>query len=334
MSRRDPPAGALAAVTVILLVTAGCSGGGGGSAAPHGDSAPVQPTSESSPRPPTESTTQASPPPTTEPSPPPTQDADPPERAVTVTVVGDMMLGRAVADVAHAAGDPSAPLRPMAGRLARADITVGNLESTLSTSGPPRQGDDSFAASPAVLRGLRAAGFDVLGLANNHTGDYGRPALVETVRRVRTAGIAPLGAGRDRSAAWRPVVVSRAGTRVGFVAFNAIGETYRPKAFSPGAASLRMAPRTGPLRPAELRRLQARVRALAARTDAVVVLPHWGDQYTHQPMPDQRRVGRALLDAGATVVVGGHPHWCRTSNGTGADSSCTRWATSSSTWTS
>ena len=228
---------------------------------------------------------------------------------MTVTVVGDIMLGRGVSDVAQAAGDPSAPLRPMAGRLARADITVGNLESTLSSYGPARQGDDSFAAPPAVVAGLRTAGFDVLSLANNHTGDYGPRALVETVRRVRAGGIAPVGAGRDRAAAWRPVVVEQAGVRVGFVAFNAIGETYRPGTDSPGAASLRMSPRTGPLRPSELRRLQQRVRALATHTDAVLVLPHWGDQYTHEPVPDQRRVGRALLDAGATIVVGGHPHW-------------------------
>ncbi len=248
-------------------------------------------------------------------TPRPTDSPDPPAepspgRAVTVTVVGDIMLGRGVAAAAAAAGDPSAPLRPMSDRLARSDITVGNLESTLSMTGEPRQpGDDSFAAPPAVMAGFRAAGFDVLSLANNHTGDFGRPALVQTVRRVRTGGVSPLGAGADRAGAWRPVVVERRGVRVGFLAFNAIGETWRAGADSAGAASLRMQPRTGAIVPLELLRLETRVRALALRTHVVVVLPHWGDQYTHQPVPDQRRVGSALIDAGATVVVGGHPHW-------------------------
>ena len=41
----------------------------------------------------------------------------------------------------------------------------------------------------------------------------------------------------------------------------------------------------------------------------MVVVPHWGDQYTYVPWPDQRRVGRALLDAGADLIAGGHPHW-------------------------
>ena len=51
------------------------------------------------------------------------------------------------------------------------------------------------------------------------------------------------------------------------------------------------------------------MRRLAARTDVTIVIPHWGEQYTHEPVPDQRMVGARLLDAGATVVVGGHPHW-------------------------
>ncbi|MBA2444940.1 MAG: CapA family protein [Nocardioidaceae bacterium] len=224
-------------------------------------------------------------------------------------MVGDIMLGRRVGELAAAAGDPSAPLRPMAARLGRADITVGNLESTLSDNGAPRQGDDSFAAPPTVLPGLADAGFDVLTLANNHAGDYGRPALVETVRAFADSGIEPLGAGANRREAWRPVVVEHDGVRVGFLAFNAIGETWRAGSGSAGVASLRMNPRTGPLYPVELDAVADRVRALAARSDVTIVLPHWGDQYTHEPVADQRLVGARLLDAGATAVVGGHPHW-------------------------
>jgi poly-gamma-glutamate synthesis protein (capsule biosynthesis protein) len=195
-------------------------------------------------------------------------------------------------------------------RLARADLTVGNLESTLSRDGAPRQGDDSFAAPPAVLAGLGAAGFDVLSLANNHTGDFGPRALRQTLRGVGRSPVEHVGAGRDRRAAWRPVVVRRNGVRFGFVAFNAIGETPRATATTPGAAEVRMPPRTGPLSLADLRRATETVRALdRGRADVVVVLPHWGEQYTHVPVPAQRRVGRALVEAGADAVVGGHPHW-------------------------
>ncbi|MDQ4086097.1 MAG: CapA family protein, partial [Actinomycetota bacterium] len=112
---------------------------------------------------------------------------------------------------------------------------------------------------------------------------------------------------QTREGAWRPVVVERNGLRFGFVAFNAIGETPRATATTPGAAEVRMRPRTGPLSATDLRRAVRAVRTAPA--DVVIALPHWGDQYTHVPVPDQRRVGRALLDAGADIVVGGHPHW-------------------------
>ncbi len=226
-----------------------------------------------------------------------------------ITLVGDIMLGRRVGEAAAAAGDPAAPLRPLQRRLASADITVGNLESTLSRAGPPRQGDDSFAAPPTVLPGLAASGFDVLSLANNHTGDFGDVALLQTVRRVEHSAVEPVGAGRDAAAAWQPVVVRRHGVRFGFVAFNAIGETPRATASTPGVASVRMQPRTGPLNQADLDRAVRTIRALRDRADVVVVLPHWGAQYTHVPVPAQRRVGQALVAAGADVVVGGHPHW-------------------------
>ena len=80
----------------------------------------------------------------------------------TVAAVGDIMLGRRVGD-RHSA-DPGAPLKPLAKRLAAAEITVGNFESTLSAVGSPTQGGDSFAASPRVTPGLRAAGFDLVSL--------------------------------------------------------------------------------------------------------------------------------------------------------------------------
>ena len=232
-----------------------------------------------------------------------------PGRVTTVAITGDVMLGRRVGDRLAVADDPAAALRPMAARLASADLTIGNLESTLSTAGAPRQGGDSFGASPAVRRGLRLAGFDVLSLANNHAGDYGPRALVQTVDRLRAGGFRPVGAGRDLAAAADPVVVERDGTTFGIVAFDAIGETPAATARSPGALRVRMQPRTGPLDRGDLDRVLRIVRDLHRRVDVVLVVPHWGTQYTHQTVRDQRVVARALVQAGAGVVAGGHPHW-------------------------
>ena len=217
-------------------------------------------------------------------------------------IVGDLMLVRGVPDAAAA-------LAPLRERLRSADITVGNLESTLSLNGEPTQGGDSFGATAALLGPLRRAGFDALSLANNHTGDYGSTALVETVRAFDGSRIAAFGAGADLAEASRPVIVDRDGVRFAFVGFNAIGETPRAVPGQPGALSVRMPPRTGPLVPADLDHVASVVRRAGQRADVVVVLPHWGTQYTHQPEPIQSTVARRLVRAGADLVVGGHPHW-------------------------
>jgi len=222
--------------------------------------------------------------------------------AVTLTIAGDLMLVRGVPDAAAA-------LAPMRELLRSADLTVGNLESTLSTNGEPTQGSDSFGGSPALVPLLRGAGFDALSLANNHAGDYGATALVETVDALAASPVVPFGAGRTVREASRPAVLEAGGTRFAFVGFNAIGETPMATADEPGALSVRMPPRTGPLVPADLGRVTRIVERAGERADAVVVLPHWGTQYTHTPEPVQREVARALVAAGADLVAGGHPHW-------------------------
>ena len=232
-----------------------------------------------------------------------------PPEVTSLTVTGDLMLGRRVGDRMAAAGDLAAALRPMARRLAAADLTVGNLEGTLSTAGPPQQGGDSFGADPGVRAGLRLAGFDVLGLANNHTGDFGRRALVQTVRRVQAGGFLSVGAGRRLADAARPVVVERNGVHFGIVAFDAIGETPAATPTRPGVLRVRMQPRTGPLVATDLARVTGIVRGLRGRVDVILVLPHWGTQYTTRTVRDQRVVARALVAAGADLVVGSHPHW-------------------------
>lgn len=220
-------------------------------------------------------------------------------------VVGDIMLGRRVA----VPDRPVSPLRFMADRIESADIAVGNLESTLSADGPPQQGDDSFAAPPGTLKGLERIGFDAMSLANNHTGDFGVPAMLSSIKQFNASEIAAFGAGPDRAAASRPAIIDHDGVRFGFVGFNAIGETPRATPGAPGALSVRMPPRTGPLNQGDLNHVLGVIRRLGQRVDVVIALPHWGTQYTHVAEPVQSQVGKALVAAGADLVVGGHPHW-------------------------
>ena len=140
--------------------------------------------------------------------------------------------------------------------------------------------------------------------ATTATGPCGRPST----------GCAPptcayVGAGRNLAEARRPVVLTRDGVRIGFLATDSIGETPAATSRRAGTNRLNMPPRTGPLNRAALDRIAADIRRLKRTVDVVVVIPHWGTQYTHRPEASQRTAARAFAEAGADLVIGGHPHW-------------------------
>lgn len=231
-----------------------------------------------------------------------------PAEVTTLTIVGDIMLGRRVGR-SLPSDDAAAVFRPFAKRLASADITIGNFEATLSDDGSPTQGGDSFAADPSTLDGLRLAGFDAVSLANNHVGDYGRRAMLQTFEEFADAEIETFGAGRDLAAARKPLVINTGNTTVGFIGTESIGETSAATGSTPGTNRLNMPPRTGPMDTAALDRIAADIERLAQRVDTVVVVPHWGTQYTNVPEASQRRTARRFAAAGADLIIGGHPHW-------------------------
>lgn len=225
----------------------------------------------------------------------------------TITIVGDVMLGRRVGQ--RYASTPNAPFEPFAERLAAADLTIGNFEATLSNNGRATQGGDSFFAEPRMLEGLQLAGFDGVSLANNHLGDYGAAAMQETFAEFDRAGIAWFGAGPNLNRAREPWVVEKNGTTIAFIGTESIGETPAATDRSPGTNRLNMPPRTGPLDNAALDRIAGDIRAAKDRADVVIVIPHWGTQYTHTPEPLQRQIATRFAEAGADLVIGGHPHW-------------------------
>lgn len=231
---------------------------------------------------------------------------DEPGSVVTLTVVGDIMLGRRVGQ--RYADDLSVIFEPFAERLAASDITVGNLESTLSTNGEPTQGGDSFAADPAALDALQGAGFDAVTLANNHVGDYGRQAMLETFDLIDESGLGRFGAGTTLSEAAAPWIVEVNGVRVAFIGTESIGETPAATDTDPGTNRLNMPPRTPPLDEDALTRITGEITETTTRAEVVIVMPHWGTQYTYDPEPIQREIAARFVDAGADLVLGGHPH--------------------------
>ncbi|MBA3329129.1 MAG: CapA family protein [Solirubrobacterales bacterium] len=227
----------------------------------------------------------------------PSRTLDVRTRAVTLAAFGDANFGDGVATVMARRGDLW-PWRDVAPVLRRADVAFGNLECAISRRGAPVAKEFRFRGRPGALRRVvRFAGLDVLNLANNHVGDYGTAALLDTVRHVRRSGALPVGAGATLAAARRPAVTTRLGLRIAFVGFSDIG----PGSFAAGLRRPGTAFATLPV-------IRAGVREAARRADVVVATFHWGVERARQENARQRAFARAAISSGATAVIGAHPH--------------------------
>ena len=218
-------------------------------------------------------------------------------RDVTLAAFGDANFGDGVLSVMQQRGALH-PWRGVAPTLRRADIAFGNLECAISHRGAPVEKQYTFRGRPRDLRAVvRFAGLDALNLANNHAGDFGMAALLDTVGAVRDAGAVPVGAGATLAAAREPQVITRLGLRVAFVGFSDIG----PAAFFAGPGS----PGTSN---ATFAAIDAGVRAARRRADVVVATFHWGIERSPNENARQRAFAQAALRAGAGAVIGAHPH--------------------------
>jgi|Tabmets5t2r1_1033131.scaffolds.fasta_scaffold03809_3 poly-gamma-glutamate capsule biosynthesis protein CapA/YwtB (metallophosphatase superfamily) len=218
-------------------------------------------------------------------------------RPLRLASVGDINLGDVPGAAIEAEG-PSYPWESAGRALRRADIAFGNLESPVSKRGTPFPKQYNFRGTPAALAGLRRhSGIDVLNLANNHVGDYGPTAMLDTVRGVERLGIRAVGAGAGLKRALRPQVVERLGLRVAFVGFsNILPLEFAAEPGRPGVAWA--TPET----------VGQAVRAARQRADVVVATFHWGIEKMPYETADQAELARVAADAGAQLVIGAHPH--------------------------
>jgi poly-gamma-glutamate capsule biosynthesis protein CapA/YwtB (metallophosphatase superfamily) len=218
-------------------------------------------------------------------------------RPLRLSSVGDINLG----DVPGANIAMEGPRYPWtsAGRaLGSADIAFGNLECAISKRGTPFEKLYNFRGTPAALRGLaRHSGLDVLNLANNHAGDYGPVALLDTVRGIERLGMKAVGAGRTLRRALQPQIVERLGLRIAFVGFSEIA----PIEFAASAER----PGTAWATPEAVTKAVHRARR---RADVVVATFHWGMEKAVTESAAQQALATAAADAGAQLVIGAHPH--------------------------
>jgi poly-gamma-glutamate synthesis protein (capsule biosynthesis protein) len=223
---------------------------------------------------------------------------EPGEPTLTLLMAGDIMLdglpGASIAQGIDVFAD-------FASLLTAADVTVGNLECAVGVKGARLDKKYTFQAHPRVVPVL-ARYFDAVSLANNHSGDFGKEALVECLELLDAAWIGHFGAGHNLEEAHRPWVVKRRGIKLALLGYD----EFKPQSFEAGPDTPGVAWSLGDRYEA---RVMADIRRAKDALGADVVIPflHWG--WENEPHNvRQESFAHRMIDAGADIVVGGHPH--------------------------
>ena len=217
----------------------------------------------------------------------------------TIFLAGDVMLDRGVAMRVeqYGNGDWRFPWQLVADRLRLFDLVFVNHEGVMSDVGQDAGGKYSFNFPVAALDGLLFAGVDVVSLANNHIFDWGGAALCNTRQRLIASGIGVVGAGCDYTEANAPYVHTFPdGSSVGFLGYTSFYPNGAAGEHNPGISEY------------SDDQMKAAIASLQEVVDVVIVSLHWGEEYQSQSNTEQQQVGRILIDAGADIIAGHHPH--------------------------
>ena len=210
--------------------------------------------------------------------------------------VGDIMVAETPGELISRGEDP---FQPFAALLSSHDVRIGNLECVVATTGTAEEKPYTFRADPRTLPVLKRH-FDAVSLANNHSGDFGKAAFAEQLALMDTAGLPYFGGGRDATAAHAPWIVERNGVRIALLGYV----EFKPRSFEADAS------RPGVAWSGEDDDVIEDIIAARRvhRADIVIPFMHWGWEDEPDPSPRLRAFARRMIDAGADMVVGGHPH--------------------------
>lgn len=209
---------------------------------------------------------------------------------------GDVMFSRGVRRQILAAHDPALPFHKIAPLMSAADIAFVNLESPFSDEGAYLETGLIFHAPPETIAGLKLAGVAIVSTANNHARDCGPHGVAFTVSWLRSHGIDPLGTSESEEQTHQGVVLVRHGVRFGFLGYTFDQQNGNWRDIDPRIALT------------DTTALCKDVAALRKRADVVIVSMHNGIEYIPNPTKAQIAFAHAAIDAGATLVIGHHPH--------------------------
>jgi hypothetical protein len=219
------------------------------------------------------------------------------ETSLKLGFVGDIALTHDY-DVLYIAKGPHYPFEFVDSILKNHDVLIGNLESPFCLGGETYPLKLSLRAHPGYAAGLKDAGFTAMTVGNNHILDYREQAFFETLEILDSHGLKSCGAGSDVKEASKPAIIEKKGIAIAVLSCCdvTIDSPFYATEATRGIALL------------DMEKLESEIKALRREVDIIVISPHWGKEDWRYPLPGQVAKARALIDFGADLVIGHHPH--------------------------
>lgn len=217
---------------------------------------------------------------------------------VKFCAVGDILLDRGVRRTIEKT-DAIYPFRNVEEIINKYHLAFGNLECPIC---PKEQGFAmnkrfSFRADSIFVDGLKFAGFNILSIANNHTVDYGNNGFLKTIEILKQNNIHSIGGGKNQQEAFNPVIIEENGQKFAFFAnlqFLLEGLIFMQDVPYPAFG--------------QIDRLCDSIEKYNSLVDFVIVSFHWGIENCLIPTNLQINAAHNVVDAGADIVLGHHPH--------------------------
>jgi poly-gamma-glutamate synthesis protein (capsule biosynthesis protein) len=220
-----------------------------------------------------------------------------PPATITLAFAGDVhFTGRTAGLLAH----PDSAFGPISAVLSSTDLTMVNLETAVTDRGTPQPKTFHFRAPASAFAALRAAGIDLVTVANNHVLDYGQVGLADTLAAAKAADFPLVGAGTDASQAWMPWYTTLGGRRIAILGMSQVNDLASSWVATPT--------RPGEAHVIDLARSLDAVRQAKQHADVVIVFMHWGTEGQACPNAAQRDLAPKLAAAGADIIIGAHAH--------------------------
>ncbi|HUN83994.1 MAG TPA: CapA family protein [Terracidiphilus sp.] len=233
---------------------------------------------------------------------------------VTFAASGDVIPHEAVRAAAAAEGQGEqgweALFSDVADVFRSADFGFVNMETPVAPAHSKGSKPFMFDAPIDLPEALKAVGIKVVSFANNHVMDQGWAGFAETRDHLRDLGLVFAGTSDTAAQSWQPVITESNGIKIGWLGMTRwLNGNRNPDA--PDQPHVNFFPYPGESNGApgaDEAQVLAAVKAARAQCDFLIISIHWGIEYAPAPRPEDVEIGHKMLDAGASVILGAHPH--------------------------